>query len=391
MPLDGTIPTPAGLFRESTGSPGSTAIAGDKLITALVWGFIYAVALASILLLPKLLTRSIKRRAPLILLLILVFLSASWSPFPGKVILDGMQLLGALAICVLAAHFYKNNTALLFKHASFALGINLTIQLILINMLPGQTIHYDGRWAGATGSANYLGALSFCCIWASLAWIHVEGAKNILMPLFFITVAFVDLVGTNSVTSTLTSLITISLFTYSWSSRPTKWRVAKETAFYLAVILITFIALSAGLSFWLEFAGRTEGASGRDVIWLAAIDLIRAKPFIGHGFGSDTETLGALHWATTFHNGYLEIGVKLGFVGLLLFVYLLYQAFRDLIADKYTRSIRMVFAIFFVSYLFYNLAETATLLARNPMWIMFLTLILTIGLRDKECRVNNGV
>lgn len=388
LPLGGTVPIPADMFRESGGaSSEATEVLSNNLASALVWGAVYAVALLLVFLEPKSSMRCIKRTLPVISLLTLSLASAIWSTRADKAVLDGLQMFGLLAVCVLAANYYQNDISLLLKNASFAFGINLTIQLAFILAFPDKTSHYDGRWAGVTGSANYLGALACCSIWANLAWLSVARTKNVLVSNLFLVFAFIVLLKTNSVTSTIATLVSVFFFVYLWSTSLTKWRVAKTVIFYAGTFIILAGSLFAGLGFFLELVGRSESASGRDVIWLAAIRLIQDGLVLGHGIGSDTESLGALHWATTFHNGYLEIGVKLGFLGLFLFVCLIYQGLSVLLKTAYSREVRISIFAFMASYLVYNMAESAVLAARSPMWVVLLVLFSTIRMRGKELRI----
>jgi O-antigen ligase len=384
LPLSGTIPTPVDMFRESEAALASIEIIDNKVSTAIVWGGIYFLAFLLLFRQPSQSIRCIKNIIPLMGLLILALVSAIWSTNADKAIFDGLQLFGVMFVCVHASQYYRNDICILLKHASLAFGINLLIQFSLIIVFPQQTIQYDGRWAGTTGSANYLGSIAFCSIWANLSWMFFTGIREKLLSTIFLVVAFVVLLNTGSVTSIISTFVSILFIAYLWSIRPSKGRVAKISIFFVVIISMFAGSLFAGLGFFLELAGRGEGASGRDVIWLAAINLIQDSPVLGHGFGSDTESLGALHWATTFHNGYLEIGVKQGFVGLLFFLLVIFKVFKRLLAAKFNTEVRIILFAFMASYLVYNLAESAVLVARNPMWIMLLVLVSTIGLIEKK-------
>lgn len=390
MPLDGSIPTPAGSFRESKEITSSVEAIGNRAVTAIVWGGMYFLALLTIAISPKPSIKAIKSQLGFLWLLALVFISALWSPYPEQNIFDGFQLIGAFAVCLVAAQHYKNNIPLLFKHATLALGVNLFINLLTVFALPNMTMDPNGRWAGVTGSANYLGALSFCCIWASLAWLAQGGVNRKWLPLFILAVAVIDIIGSNSVTSILSSLVVLVFFIHMYCSRPSKWRLVKSITFYFLAVASFLIIIFTGVDYWFNLMGRETSATGRNIIWLGAIDLIQAKPLLGHGFSSNTESLGVLHWATTFHNGYLDIGVKLGLIGLILFIYTVVQFFRALSVRQQYLSTGKAIGIFVVAYLFYNLAEATILAARNPTWLIFMTVIFTVGLQIDRPKLNNA-
>ena len=391
MPLDGSIPMPAGLIRESNPIASATEIIGTRAVTSIVWGGIYVVALLAIAISPYHLIKEIKNHLVFLLLFMGVFISALWSPYPERNLFDGFQLLGVLAVCLVASQRYKSNIPLLFKHTTFALGLNLLINLLAIIALPRMTMHPDGRWAGVTGSANYLGDISLCCIWACFAWLAQAELKGKWFPIIVLMVAAISLIGSNSITSLFSSLIVLALFIYMYWLSPSKWRLAKTIAFYLIVISGVLTVAFTGVDYWLSLLGRDSSVTGRNIIWLGAIHLIQAKPLLGYGFSSNTETLGVLHWATTFHNGFLEVGVKLGLIGLFLFVYTIFQFFRTLSVGQHSHSAERAMGIFVVTYLFYNLSETAILMAKNPAWIIFSTIIFTIGIQKTRQLSNNAL
>jgi exopolysaccharide production protein ExoQ len=66
--------------------------------------------------------------------------------------------------------------------------------------------------------------------------------------------------------------------------------------------------------------GRDETLTGRTGVWAGVLPAAMGQPILGHGFAAFwNPTRGLLYDINEAHNGYLEIILELGFVGLVLF------------------------------------------------------------------------
>ena len=83
--------------------------------------------------------------------------------------------------------------------------------------------------------------------------------------------------------------------------------------------------------------GRSSDLTGRTELWSTVFECILEKPLLGFGFSgfwkgassSSDNVQGQIGWAPTYsHNGYLEITLSLGLVGLLLVIWLLVVLFK---------------------------------------------------------------
>lgn len=65
--------------------------------------------------------------------------------------------------------------------------------------------------------------------------------------------------------------------------------------------------------------GRNETLTGRSAIWAILVPFAMQKPILGHGFGGFWNTeMRELSTVTQAHNGYLDVVLNVGFLGLLL-------------------------------------------------------------------------
>jgi O-antigen ligase len=78
--------------------------------------------------------------------------------------------------------------------------------------------------------------------------------------------------------------------------------------------------------------GRDATLTDRTVIWEILVDLARERPWLGRGYGgfwfSDVYLWFADRWGAIdhAHNGYMDLWLELGYVGLAMFVLLLLAA-----------------------------------------------------------------
>jgi O-antigen ligase len=91
----------------------------------------------------------------------------------------------------------------------------------------------------------------------------------------------------------------------------------------MAPLLILAAQSASGMA--LEALGRDSTFSGRTLIWQVAWEYVAPRPLLGYGFGATTyggfaRTI--LQWlgVDSPHNGYLDLTLSIGIVGLLVFV-----------------------------------------------------------------------
>jgi exopolysaccharide production protein ExoQ len=133
--------------------------------------------------------------------------------------------------------------------------------------------------------------------------------------------------------------------------------------------------------------GRNPTLTGRTVIWDAVLPLAR-NPLIGAGYesfwvGEGRERFwaingGAFQGINEAHNGYLELYLNLGWIGVGLIAVVIVMSYPKVVAtfrrDPATGSLGLAF---FVSELLFNFTE-AGFRMMNPLWFFFLLAVLGI-------------
>jgi O-antigen ligase len=158
--------------------------------------------------------------------------------------------------------------------------------------------------------------------------------------------------------------------------------VARKRAFVhlmvAAVILASFAVLFLHVGdFVLEAMGRTPTLTGRTELWGELKDMT-VNPLFGTGFesfwlGTRLEHIWSLHWwhPTEAHDGYFEVLLNLGWMGLVLLGIVAITGYRNILKlldlDPSNGRIRLAY---FVAAIAYNYTESA-IRTLDPVWFMF--------------------
>lgn len=138
--------------------------------------------------------------------------------------------------------------------------------------------------------------------------------------------------------------------------------------------------------------GRDASLTGRTDIWIALVDFIEQRPVFGYGYGSfwaiDSDpgnwVRETLQWdAPTAHNGWLEITLALGLVGLVLLALdFLLTLGRALLASLNTWT--GLFALAFLAQFFlFSLSESASFQQNSIVWLIYVAVAAKLTDRPK--------
>lgn len=365
LPLDGNIPAPPSEMRPIN---FEEAVIPTQLI--LTWLTIYCYWIIKLVRNAKFVLEHNWLPTSLQALFALYAASSIWSPTDSGAATGIIQNLGLLAFAIVLSIEFKNSPEKPFRIMQFGSGANLIINIVAIIITPESTISFDGRWAGVVANPNYLGALSVLCILSALAGNALK-KQNVLLLLFFVSISMLTLWNSGSLTSQVATFGSILFASITAIQRIKKTERLPAIIVLFSLGTVALWLTISNLESLLSAVGKDSGATGRTVIWLSAIELIKEKPMIGHGAGADTLNTNALSWATHFHNGYLTIAVTTGLAGLTLFLLFI----RDYLAlTKKIRNRRFSNAnhLVIIATAIYCLTESPVFLARNPIWVLLL-------------------
>ncbi|HYK38833.1 MAG TPA: O-antigen ligase [Candidatus Eremiobacteraceae bacterium] len=280
---------------------------------------------------------NIFRNPSLIALLILACASTAWADSSDIVIRRALGLVGTTLFGVYLGTRFSFDEQLRLLRWALRVAAAGTIALLILS--PSRALSAPGgggAYRGIFPHKNILGAamaLAFVVEW----YVRDKRPASKVLRLISLCVYAALLVISDSLSSILT---VAGILTVVWIVRILCRRhqipIAAIAAFAMVFVLAVTIT-GVGSGDVLGLMGRSSDLTGRTELWSAVTEAIQEKPVLGYGFSGFWKDAspgsqiveGQVHWTPTYsHNGYLEITLSLGFVGLALSVFLLGVGFR---------------------------------------------------------------
>jgi exopolysaccharide production protein ExoQ len=333
----------------------------------------------------------------LVCLLLLAILSSMWADLPGLVLRRTIGLAGATLFgLVLAADldFEEQLTVLrrVFRIvatltlAAWALGPVLGINLVSgeSTTIKGYQVQIEeGAWRGIFNHKNGLGAamaLAILVEWHAPA----RTMKSKISKALFLSCYAGLLALSHSVTSVVSVCLTILLM-FSLETFRHQYRLIVPILLLLTICAAAVIALN--VTSITGILGRSADLSGRVELWHWVGVMILNRPMLGYGFSgfwkgasdySDViET--RIGWSPEYaHNGYLEIALSLGVVGLFLFLWSAGTGLRRAMGlAKTAESAEDLWPLaFLIFFLLHNLGECTILWQNSLEWAICVATII---------------
>jgi O-antigen ligase len=319
-------------------------------------------------------------------LVALTIVSASWSAAPDTTLMRGFALAGTSLFALWLSARYS--LAQQLKLLAWALVPIVLWCLYMAATFPGSLIFDD--FTGIFEHKNVLGrAMTLSTlVFLFTAWTHRRRAG----PFLFAALSVILLIIAKSATALVVLLTLLGLIPL--------FRILKQDS-RIAIVLGIIAVLAAGVG--LLFAashitvltsilGRDATLTGRTELWPMVIDMIGKRPVLGYGYEAfwlkDLSLRiavdeGAGWRAQHSHNGFLEVALAMGLLGLTVYVIGLVRgiarALRWMRAQEgITAQWPLLFLCFFV---LYNLTEV-TALARNSIyWALYVSALTSVAPR----------
>ncbi len=336
--------------------------------------------------------------------------SVFWSDAPSRTLSNVINLIRLTLFGVYfgVRHSLKEQLRLL----AWALGICALLSLVLALALPSygvmgrgslvnpQTIAHAGAWQGAYGHKNPLGRIMTLSTLIFLLFDTSNRRYRWVGGAGF-CVSFVLILGSTSKTSLIISLTLMALLPFY---RALRWKYNIALPFFISVILLggsiatLLVSNAEGI---LGAFGRDVTLTGRTPLWGAVIEKIEARPWLGYGYagfwrgfdGESGDVWRVIGWhAPHSHNGYLDLGLDLGLVGLsafaLSFLAACLQAVRWVRLTKTTAGLWPLAYLTFL--LLANLTESS-FFRQNTFWILYVAVTISLQNEVKNMVISNAL
>ena len=331
---------------------------------------------------------------PLLIYFFYCGVSLLWSDYPFVGFKRWIRAWGdvVMVLIVLTERDWLASRRRLYAWTAFVL---IPASILLIRYYPelGRAYGLDGTlfWTGVGKNKNELGLICLVFGLPSVARLidiykgrEGPGKTRALIAHVAIVVMTMYLLHVANSATSLACLglgVGILLLT-SW--RPVIRRPALIHVIVASMLLFTFSSLFLNIgSGVVENLGRNSTLTGRTELWAHALKLVE-NPVFGAGYesfwvGSRLEQMRAFAMGVNqAHNGYLEIYLNLGWVGVTLLALVIVTGYRNVVAAfrRDPGPARLMLAYFVVA-MAYNFTEGAFKF-RNPVWISFLLAIMYI-------------
>lgn len=341
-------------------------------------------------------TSLLKGSWPVVLYFSYALVSELWSDFPGWGFKRWIRALGDVIMVLVVVSDAQPTAALrrFFSRLGFVL---LPLSVLFIRFYPDLGRGYS-PWGntventGVTTNKNSLGALalvlSLGTLWQVLRLIRDRNqphrARRLLaqctLLAFGIHLLFTAHSATSGASFTLGAGLMLAFALPFFRARP-----AAAHALVLGLLLSGSLAVLLGAEAEaVKAMGRNPDLTGRTEIWRDLIPMV-PNPLVGAGFetfwcGSRVKsamgTIGGFAMTNEAHNGYIEVFLNLGLVGVGLIALILVQGYgRAVRAFRRDRALGALLAAYVVTAATYNIGEAGFRMLCLPWFFLLLSVV----------------
>lgn len=354
---------------------------------------LYAVAFCFIAIRWRLVLAAAGNATWILALVAIAVASSAWSQDPAFTLRRSIVLLATTLYGIYFGDRFTITEQLRLLSWTFALVV--ASSLFMVIALPHYGVDHGvffGAWQGAFVQKNMLAramvlaALVFCFVRPSaVGWIRWLG----------IVASLCLLAASRSVTGVIVFFLMVAALLLL--------RLARVNFTFLvpAVSGIGTLGLALAVLIYtnqfelLALAGRSRSLTGRTDLWNAALVSVLRHPWLGYGFnafwagmqGGSSSVLLSVGWYVKHsHNGFLDLSLDLGLLGLATFVagYLVLSKRALQIVRRTPGPASYWFCAFLYLMFLYNLDESSILMQNNIFWILYTAVAVNISTCVRE-------
>jgi exopolysaccharide production protein ExoQ len=340
-------------------------------------------------------TRLLKANWTIVLYFSLCLFSLLWSDFPEWGFKRWVRALGDLIMVLIVVSDAQPTAALrrLFSRTGFVL---LPASVLLIKYYPQLGTDYDlyglKAYTGVTTNKNILGHLVFVlalgALWRAFSLVRdkqqPDRTRHLLAQCVVLAFAIDLLFTAHCATATASFIFGVGLMIAT--SRPLfRQSPAAVHALVLAIVLAGGLTeLLGGRAAVTAALGRKPDLTGRTEIWKIVIPMA-PNPIGGAGFETFWmgprvarvyEQVGGVQMTNESHNGYVEVYLNLGWLGLCLIALILLQGYRKAVsAFRRDSALGALLLVYVVTAVAFNISEAGFRMLSVAWFFLLLSVV----------------
>jgi O-antigen ligase len=336
------------------------------------------------------------------MLCLLAITSSIWSQFPARSLEYSLCLLtDTLFTFYLIKRFDSNR---LIKLVMVLGWVSLVLSIVLSLFFSEYGVDHTGISGAWRGMWNHKNVCAMTTVFLLSGAFYVS-AKTLIAKWFrtlYICMSIFLILMTQSRTGWV---LLACLIAYVVTMRCLDALGAHDRSVaFLLVATVTFPLVMVGISYSRELTyliGKDPSLTGRTGIWQAVIASAMKHPILGYGYAafwmglqgeSANASLSSRWLVTSAHNGFLEVWLSLGAVGLGLVMFTFIRVIRDAIVCfllKNNPYLRWYICIVFLTIVL-SFDEGELVVPNNFVWILYMLACLGLAEAAKRVRMESG-
>jgi exopolysaccharide production protein ExoQ len=379
-----------------SGADTSDSVAEGSPLNRLFFGTLLVVGLVVLANRGKIVNRILRTNGLILFVFFYFLVSLVWSDFPDVAIKRWIRAVGDV-VMVLIVWSDREPLAAIKRVLARTSYVLIPLSILFIKYYPNIGRGYgawlgDVAYTGVTINKNTLGTICLCfglgALWRFITAYQSKDAgrmKQMIAPGIILTMVFYLFMMINSMTSSSSFLMAGIVLIVS------SFRLAQRMPMIVHLLVILMLTVSFSIVFvgaspeLLKAMGRNPTLTDRTDVWAMVLGLVR-DPVFGTGFesfwlGPRLQTMWARYWwhPAQAHNGYLEVYLNLGWIGLALLAAVLLNGYKRIFgawrSKDVTGGLRLAY---FYAGLVFNFTEAAFFRMQAPAWLFFLLAIVSV-------------
>jgi O-antigen ligase len=322
----------------------SESLTTSNPIRQTVFSIVYFLSLISLLPYLNKAFKIIKQEKFLAIFLIWSLLGMIWSNYPDITFKRWILIFGSY-IVIISIFVHSVSTEDILKYFRIVLFIYIPLSVISILVIPGATQSYQGEfaWRGLADHKNGFGQIVLVSSLIYFFSLHNYESKFKRLDYLMLFTSLILLLGSRSSTSIITLFIIGIIVFFTGVKEKFFIHGIAKWFMYLLVIFLGTIFIGAIFLFpsilenLFNFIGKDPTFTGRTDLWADVISIVSSKIIWGVGYGAfwvpNSSQLNYIYQIYIWlpqqsHNGYIDITIETGLVGLSIFISMLIAYFH---------------------------------------------------------------